>query len=77
MQWMPPALVREETLYGSGQLPKFENQQFKIRDDDKGAFLEQTATFRPRGIFGRMYWYAVFPFHLFIFQGMAERIVKN
>jgi len=43
MQWMLPALVREETLYGSGQLPKFENQQFKITDDDFNVWLIPTA----------------------------------
>jgi seryl-tRNA synthetase len=42
-QWMPPALVREETLYASGQLPKFENQQFKIQDDDYQLWLIPTA----------------------------------
>lgn len=42
-QWMPPALVREETLYGSGQLPKFENQQYKIDDEDYQLWLIPTA----------------------------------
>lgn len=42
-QWMPPALVREDALYGSGQLPKFENQQFKISDDDYQLWLIPTA----------------------------------
>ncbi|MCB1111357.1 MAG: serine--tRNA ligase [Chlamydiia bacterium] len=42
-QWMPPALVREATLYGSGQLPKFENQQFRISDDDFNLWLIPTA----------------------------------
>ena len=41
--WMPPALVREEALFGSGQLPKFENQQFKISDDDYALWLIPTA----------------------------------
>ncbi len=43
MQWIPPALVREEILYGSGQLPKFANQQFKIDDADYKLFLIPTA----------------------------------
>jgi len=43
MQWMPPALVREEIVYGSGQLPKFENQQFKIHDEDFNLYLIPTA----------------------------------
>lgn len=42
-QWIPPILVRPEVLYGSGQLPKFANQQFKINDDDFQLFLIPTA----------------------------------
>ncbi|MES2615546.1 MAG: DUF2867 domain-containing protein, partial [Bdellovibrionota bacterium] len=27
-------------------------------------------------VFGRLYWYAVYPFHGFIFNGMIKHIVK-
>ncbi len=36
--------------------------------------LTQTATFRPLGLMGRLYWYAVLPFHGFIFKGMIRNI---
>jgi hypothetical protein len=36
--------------------------------------LTQTATFRPKGLNGRLYWYAVSPLHHFIFEGMLRRI---
>ena len=42
-QWIPPVLVRPEVVYGSGQLPKFANQQFKITDDDFSLYLIPTA----------------------------------
>jgi seryl-tRNA synthetase len=42
-QWMPPLLVREEIVFGSGQLPKFRNQQFKITDEDYNLYLIPTA----------------------------------
>lgn len=42
-QWMPPAVVRREVMYGSGQLPKFDNQQFKINDEDFHLYLIPTA----------------------------------
>jgi len=42
-QWMPPALVKRDVMYGSGQLPKFENQQFKINDADYHLYLIPTA----------------------------------
>lgn len=42
-QWMPPAVVRREVMFGSGQLPKFDNQQFKIHDEDFHLYLIPTA----------------------------------
>ncbi len=35
----------------------------------------QRAIFFPKGLSGRLYWWAVFPFHGLIFAGMAKRIV--
>ncbi len=43
----------------------------------KGNTLVQTATFRPQGILGRLYWYSVLPFHGFIFKGMMNEITKG
>lgn len=42
-QWIPPAVVREEIIFGSGQLPKFANQQFKVTDDSFNIFMIPTA----------------------------------
>ncbi len=41
---------------------------------DGGFALRQTATFRPRGVLGRLYWYGIMPVHVPIFRGMARRI---
>lgn len=49
-QWMPPVLVKQDIIYGSGQLPKFENQQFKIRDDDFHLYLIPTAEVALNGL---------------------------
>lgn len=42
-QWIPPTLVRREIMFGSGQLPKFDNQQFKVQDDEFHLYLIPTA----------------------------------
>jgi hypothetical protein len=39
--------------------------------------LYQSATFRPRGIWGKLYWYSVLPFHGFIFNGMLNKLIKE
>jgi uncharacterized protein YbjT (DUF2867 family) len=36
--------------------------------------IKQTATFRPLGLLGRLYWFSVLPFHGFIFQGMIDAL---
>ena len=38
--------------------------------------LYQAATFRPRGVWGKLYWYSVLPFHGFIFKGMLAKLIK-
>jgi len=60
-------------LYAEMKLPGEAWLEFKI--DDQNIF-HQTATFRPVGISGRLYWYAVLPFHSFIFKGMMKKIVS-
>lgn len=57
-------------LYAEMKLPGEAWLEFKIVDN----VLYQTATFRPLGLWGRLYWYAVLPFHGFIFKGMLKRI---
>jgi hypothetical protein len=42
---------------------------------DTGTILLQRAYFSPRGLTGRMYWYALLPFHGPIFQGMLTNVV--
>jgi uncharacterized protein YbjT (DUF2867 family) len=67
---------RRLLLYAEMKLPGEAWLEFKIVQKEKKHFLQQTATFRPKGVAGRLYWYAVLPFHFFVFDGMAENIVK-
>jgi uncharacterized protein YbjT (DUF2867 family) len=36
--------------------------------------LVQTAYYAPRGLWGFLYWYAMWPFHAFLFDGLIRRI---
>ncbi|TFB48408.1 SDR family oxidoreductase [Cryobacterium tagatosivorans] len=45
--------------------------------DDGGALYRQRAVFFPRGLGGRLYWFAILPFHGVIFSGMANRITEE
>lgn len=60
-------------LYAEMKLPGEAWLEFKI---DKNNTLTQTATFRPLGLLGRLYWYSVLPFHGLIFNGMLSKIAE-
>ena len=53
--------------------------EFEVEPIDGGrrARIRQTATFDPRGLFGRLYWYALFPVHVVMFRGMLDAIVNG
>lgn len=60
-------------LFAEMKLPGEAWLEFRI---DKG-MLSQTATFRPKGLLGRLYWYSVVPFHHLIFRGLINQLVKT
>lgn len=65
---------RRLLLFAEMKLPGEAWLEFHLDEQDN---LHQVATFRPRGLFGRLYWYSMLPFHIFIFKGMAKRIAKS
>ncbi|MFB2584086.1 SDR family oxidoreductase [Herbiconiux liukaitaii] len=46
-------------------------------DGSPGSIYDQRAIFFPRGLGGRLYWFAILPFHGVIFNGMANRITET
>ncbi len=61
-------------LYAEMKLPGEAWLEFKIDEKD---LLTQTATFRPLGLAGRLYWYSLLPFHGLIFSGMLKKIANG
>ena len=60
-------------LFAEMKLPGEAWLEFKIENNQ----LIQTATFRPKGLAGRLYWFLVYPFHGLIFNGMLTRLTKT
>lgn len=60
-------------LYAEMKLPGEAWLEFKLQNEE----LIQTATFRPLGLAGRLYWYSVLPFHGFIFKGMLDSLTQQ
>ena len=66
---------RHLSLRAEMRLPGAAVLDFRIEPISDGkSKLYQTALFQPRGLFGLLYWWAVFPFHHFVFRKMLERI---
>lgn len=64
-------------LFAEMKLPGEAWLEFKLEEkEDDQLVLLQTATFRPTGLIGRLYWYSVMPFHLFVFKNMIRNIVR-
>jgi uncharacterized protein YbjT (DUF2867 family) len=60
-------------LFAEMKLPGDAWLEFRMVENQ----LIQTATFRPRGLNGRIYWFTVLPFHGFIFNGMIQKITNT
>jgi hypothetical protein len=60
-------------LYAEMKLPGEAWLEFAVEGDT----LRQTATFRPQGLSGRAYWYALAPFHGLLFPRMARRLAAG
>lgn len=59
-------------LFAEMKLPGEAWLEFKIEKNK----LYQTAVFRPKGLLGRLYWYAVLPFHGVIFNSLINHLTK-
>jgi hypothetical protein len=62
-------------LYAEMKLPGEAWLEIKIIPGNPNT-LELTATFRPKGISGRLYWFSVLPFHSLIFGKMVKNIIS-
>jgi len=63
-------------LFAEMKLPGDAWLEFSIQQIEGVPHLCQTATFRPLGLWGRLYWYAVLPAHYYVFNGMINRIIE-
>jgi uncharacterized protein YbjT (DUF2867 family) len=52
--------------------------EFQVAPRGSGrALITQTALFAPKGLFGWLYWYALYPIHQVVFSGMIRRIAAQ
>lgn len=73
--WKVAELVpnRSLLLFAQMKLPGKGWLEFDLQQET----LVQTAHFLPYGFLGRLYWYAMIPFHFFIFRDLCQTIVRH
>jgi len=68
---------RRLVLHAEMRLPGEAWLEWEITPTENGSTVVQTARFRPRGLFGRIYWYSVLPFHSLVFPGLLAGIRRD
>ncbi|MCY3661382.1 MAG: SDR family oxidoreductase [bacterium] len=68
-----PQLLR---LRAEMKLPGVAFLEWHIAEGDGRRTLQQLARMYPRGVLGRLYWWALFPVHALIFRLLAKRLVQ-
>jgi uncharacterized protein YbjT (DUF2867 family) len=66
---------RRFLLYAEMFVPGEAWLEFRIEPHKENWMLVQTATFRPKGLLGRLYWILLYPIHFFIFRGMGKKLI--
>lgn len=51
--------------------------EFKVEPGEAGTTIHQTAVYDPEGLFGLLYWYALYPVHGPVFNGMLRGIAER
>jgi hypothetical protein len=64
-------------LYAMMKVPGEAWLEFRVVNGQASPLLIQTASFRPKGVLGRLYWYVLAPFHFFIFRRMAKALAEG
>lgn len=77
--WRVVGLQRNRSLllHAEMKLPGTAQLGFELVPLEERTKLMMTARFRPRGLFGIAYWYAVVPLHHFVFSGMLKGIKRK
>ena len=82
--WRVEAIEPNELLRlrAEMRLPGVASLEWRIEaapdaEHDTRCRIRQTAIFVPRGLWGRVYWYAVAPFHHFVFPGLLDGIAAD
>ena len=78
--WRVEAIVQDRFLLLRAEIkvPGRAWLEFKVEPiDGGGSQLMQTAFFAPKGLFGLLYWYVLYPIHNLIFSGLIRELAQR
>ncbi len=77
--WRVIGLIPDErlTLLMEMRAPGGGVLEFEVKATETGSRVRMTAYWHPAGIWGLMYWYALLPAHLFLFNGTTNEIARR
>jgi hypothetical protein len=77
--WRVEAIERPHLLRlrAEMRLPGDAWLEWQVEECEGGVRLGQRAIFSPRGLTGRLYWYALLPFHGVIFGQLARALMAD
>jgi uncharacterized protein YbjT (DUF2867 family) len=67
---------RRLRLFAEMKVPGRAWLEFEVEGDVSSSRIHQTAIFDPLGLWGQLYWYALYPLHRLIFAGMLRNIAR-
>ena len=73
-KFVPDSLL---LLYAEMKLPGRAWLYFEVGPNENGSEVRMTLVFDPIGVWGRLYWFLVYPFHYLVFNGMFKGIVRT
>ena len=77
--WRVEAVEKDRLLRLRAEMkvPGAASLQWEVQAEGSGSRLVQTAVFVPRGLWGAVYWYALYPLHARIFSDLAHAIARE
>ena len=72
------AYAANNPIHQTSKLPGLAWLEFKVSETPEGkSLVTQRALYHPRGLFGHIYWWMVFPMHGIVFPSMATKMAGS
>jgi len=68
---------RHLLLYAEMRVPGRAWLNFEVNPHEEGSEVRMTAVFDPLGVWGRVYWFLIYPFHFLVFNSMFRGLVRE